>query len=83
MVSTTWISNNKFCCAITCSPKCAFKQVSDELSDARCEGDIDKAYELQAKTMKLFGNRAYGKTVTNKEKLNPTTYCNEDIIYKI
>ncbi len=28
---------------------------------------IHKAYELIAEAMKLFGNSAYGKTVTNKE----------------
>ncbi len=31
--------------------------------------DIDKAYELIAETLKLFGNSAYGKCITNKEKL--------------
>ncbi len=32
--------------------------------------------------MKLFGNRAYGKTVTNKEKQFSTSYGNEDNICK-
>ncbi len=32
--------------------------------------------------MKLFGNSAYGKTVTNKENIVSTTYGNEDIISK-
>ncbi len=38
------------------------------MSDARRAGEIDETYELIAETMKLFGNSAYGKTVTNKEK---------------
>ncbi len=32
--------------------------------------------------MKLFGNSAYGKTVTNKEKNVSTSYGNEDSISK-
>ncbi len=51
------------------------------MSDARRAGDIDKAYELIAETMKLFGNSAYGKTVTNK-KIVSTSYGNEDNISK-
>jgi hypothetical protein len=38
------------------------------VSDARRAGDIDKAYDLIAETMKHFGNSTYGKTVTNKRK---------------
>jgi hypothetical protein len=41
-----------------------------------------KAYELIAETMKLFGNSAYGKTVTNKENFVSTSYGNEDNISK-
>ncbi len=32
--------------------------------------------------MKLFGNSAYGKTVTNKEKIVSTSYGNENNISK-
>jgi hypothetical protein len=32
--------------------------------------------------MNLFGNSAYGKTITNKEKFVSTTYGNEDNISK-
>ncbi len=32
--------------------------------------------------MKLFGNTAYGKTITNKEKIVSTSYGNEDNISK-
>ena len=41
---------------------------------------IDTAYELIAETMKLFGNTAYGKTVTNQEKIVSPPYGNEDNI---
>ena len=50
------------------------------MSDARRAGDNDKAYELIAETMKLFGNCAYGKTITNKEKIVSTSYGNEETI---
>ena len=72
----------KFHCAIVYTPECALKKISDEVSDARRAGDIDKAYELIAETMKLFGNSAYGKTVNNKEKFVSTSYGNEDNISK-
>ncbi len=52
------------------------------MSDARRAWDIHKAYELIAETMKRFGNSAYGKTVTNKEKFVSTSFGNEDHISK-
>jgi hypothetical protein len=72
----------KFHCAIEYTPNKCFQQFADEVSDARRAGDVDKAYELIAETMKLFGNSAYGKTVTNKENFVSTTYGNEDNIGK-
>jgi hypothetical protein len=33
--------------------------------------------------MKLFGNSAYAKTVTNKENFDSTSYGNEDNLEKI
>ena len=51
-----------------------FSKFADEVLDARL-GDVDKAYELIAETMKLFGNSAYGKTITNKEGFVSTTYA--------
>jgi hypothetical protein len=32
--------------------------------------------------MNLFGNSAYGKTITNKENFVNTEYCNEDNVTK-
>jgi hypothetical protein len=72
----------KFHCAIKYTPKQSFKQFADEVSDSRRSGDVDKAYELIAETMKLFGNSAYGKCITNKEKFVSTTYGNEHNISK-
>ncbi len=72
----------KFHCAIKYTPEKSFQQFADEASDARRARDIDKAYELLAETMKLFGNSRYGKTVTNKEKKFSTSYGNEDNISK-
>ena len=43
---------------------------------------MDKEYERIAETMKLFGNSAYGKTITNKEGFVSTTYATEDNINK-
>jgi hypothetical protein len=48
----------KFHCAIKYTPEKSFQQFADEVSDARRAGDIDKAYELIAEIMKLFGNGA-------------------------
>jgi hypothetical protein len=72
----------KFYCAIAYKAEHAFKKFADEVSDARRAGDVDTAYELIAETMKLFGNSAYGKTITNKENFVSTTYGNEDNISK-
>jgi hypothetical protein len=70
----------KFHCAIQYQPEYAFNKFADEVS-----GDVDTAYELIAETMKLFVNSAYGKTITNKEKLFlllMVSYGNEDNISK-
>ena len=72
----------KFYNAIEYVGKESFKNFADEVSDARRAGDIDKNYELIAETMKLFGNSAYGKTITNKENFVNTKYCNEDNVTK-
>ena len=72
----------KFYTAIKYTPLKSFEQFASEVSDARRAGDIDKAYELIAETMKLFGNSGYGKTVTNKERFVSTSYANEDNISK-
>ncbi len=66
----------KFYCAIKYTPEKSFQQFADEVSDAWRAGDVDDSKKLIADTMKLFGNSAYGKTVTNKEKFVSTSYGN-------
>ncbi len=49
---------------------------ADEVSDARHGGDANNDKIQAAETMKLFGNSAYGKCITNKEIFVTTTYGN-------
>ncbi|KAI8487962.1 hypothetical protein Bbelb_344100 [Branchiostoma belcheri] len=49
-------------------PKRCFEPFVEAVSNARREGDRDDRKKVIAETMKLIGNSAYGKTVTNKEK---------------
>jgi len=72
----------KFYNAIKYKPSKSFQLFADEVSDARRAGDVDKNYDLIAETMKLFGNSAYGKTITNKEGFVNTSYANENDITK-
>ena len=67
----------KFHCAIKYDGHKCFEEFVNEVSDARRAGDVDKSMEIIAETMKLFGNSAYGKTITNKESFVSTTYANE------
>ena len=67
----------KFHCAIKYDGHKCFEEFVNEVSDARRAGDVDKSMEIIAETMKLFGNSAYGKTITNKESFVSTTYTNE------
>ncbi|XP_072043754.1 uncharacterized protein [Amphiura filiformis] len=48
-------------------PKACFKAFGNAVSDARRAGDVDPSKAIIADTMKLIGNSAYGKTITNKE----------------
>ncbi|PIK33652.1 hypothetical protein BSL78_29538 [Apostichopus japonicus] len=63
-------------------PKAVFCQFGDEVSEARREGDKDPAKSILADTMKLIGNSAYGKTVTNKEKHLDVVVCNDDKVFQ-
>ena len=49
-------------------PKDCFKKFGEEVSEARCNGDADPEQAIIADTMKLLGNSAYGKTITNKDR---------------
>ena len=59
------------------SPKPCFQQFGDSVSAARRAGDSDPDKAIIADTMKLLGNSAYGKTVTNVDKHWDVRYCTE------
>ena len=58
-------------------PKPCFQNFGDSVSAARRAGDADLDKSIIADTMKLLGNSAYGKTVTNVDRHRKVTYCTE------
>ena len=58
-------------------PKPCFQNVGDSVSAARRAGDADPDKAIIADTMKLLGNSAYGKTVTNVDRHRDVKYCTE------
>ncbi|KAJ8025632.1 hypothetical protein HOLleu_33244 [Holothuria leucospilota] len=63
--------------------KAVFEQFGEEVSNARREGDKDPSKSIIADTMKLIGNSAYGKTVTNKERQLNVQVCTDDKIFEL
>ena len=59
------------------SPKPCFQQFGDSVSAARRVGDSDPDKAIIADTMKLLGNSAYGKTVTNVDRHRDIKYSTE------
>ena len=59
------------------SPKPCFQHFGESVSTARRNGDADPDKSIIADTMKLLGNSAYGKTVTNVDRHRKVTYCTE------
>ena len=59
------------------SPKPCFRHFGESVSAARREGDADPDKAIIADTMKLLGNSAYGKTVTNIDRHRNVRYCTE------
>ena len=59
------------------SPKPCFRHFGESVSAARREGDGDPDKTIIADTMKLLGNSAYGKTVTNIDRHRNVRYCTE------
>jgi hypothetical protein len=51
--------------AVKYNPKQPFKDFEAAVSDARRKGDSNKDYKLIGEMMKLIGNSAYGKCLTN------------------
>ena len=62
---------------VSYSPKPCFQNFGDSVSAARRAGDADPDKSIIADTMKLLGNSAYGKTVTNVDRHREVTYCTE------
>ena len=58
-------------------PKPCFRRFGESVSAARRAGDADPDKAIIADTMKLLGNSAYGKTVTNVDRHRDVTYCTE------
>ena len=54
-----------------------FRNFGEPVSSSRRAGDVDPDKAIIADTMKLLGNSAYGKTVTNIDKHRDVRYCNE------
>ena len=59
------------------SPKPCFQHFGESVSAARRVGDADPDKAIIADTMKLLGNSAYGKTVTNVDRHRNVAYCTE------
>ena len=58
-------------------PKPCFRNFGESVSTARRNGDVDPDKAIIADTMKLLGNSAYGKTVTNVDRHRDVKYCTE------
>ena len=58
-------------------PKPCFQNFGDSVSAARRAGDADPDKSIIADTMKLLGNSAYGKTVTNVDRHRDIKYSTE------
>ena len=57
--------------------KPCFRNFGESVSTARRNGDVDPDKSIIADTMKLLGNSAYGKTVTNVDRHRDVKYCTE------
>ena len=62
-------------------PKPCFQNFGDSVSAARRAGDADPNKAIIADTMKLLGNSAYGKTVTNVDRHRDIKYSTD--VYEI
>ena len=58
-------------------PNPCFQRFGESVSAARRAGDADPEKAIIADTMKLLGNSAYGKTVTNIDRHREVKYCTE------
>ena len=62
---------------VSYEPNPCFQRFGESVSAARRAGDVDPDKSIIADTMKLLGNSAYGKTVTNVDRHHDVKYCTE------
>ena len=62
---------------VSYEPNPCFQRFGESVSAARRAGDADTDRAIIGDTMKLLGNSAYGKTVTNVDRHRKVTYCTE------
>ena len=62
---------------VSYEPNPCFQRFGESVSAARRAGDVDPEKAIIGDTMKLLGNSAYGKTVTNVDKHRDVRYCTE------
>ena len=62
---------------VSYEPNPCFQRFGESVSTARRNGDVDPDKAIIADTMKLLGNSAYGKTVTNVDRHRNIKYCTE------
>jgi hypothetical protein len=59
------------------TPVACFEKFGLKVSEARRNGDRDPEQSITSETMKLLGNAAYEKTLTNKETHREIKYCSQ------
>ena len=62
---------------VSYEPNPCFQRFGESVSAARRAGDADTDRAIIGDTMKLLGNSAYGKTVTNVDRHHDVKYCTE------
>ena len=62
---------------VSYEPNPCFQRFGESVSAARRNGDVDPDKSIIADTIKLLGNSAYGKTVTNVDRHRDVKYCTE------
>ena len=62
---------------VSYEPNPCFQRFGESISAARRAGDADTDRAIIGDTMKLLGNSAYGKTVTNVDRHHDVKYCTE------
>ena len=68
---------SRVCQVIEYDPQPCFRFFGEAVSAARRDGNADPNKAIIADTMKLLGNSAYGKTVTNKDMQRDMKYCTD------